>query len=55
MQYELFKNYIEIAKLHYNQMIKEEDEKKSGTKYSRDSDYSRWGGNPESNKGLKPA
>lgn len=48
MQYELFKNYLEMAKLHYNQMLKEEEEAKTGEKYTRGNPYSRWGSNPGS-------
>lgn len=48
MQYELFKNYLEMAKLHYNQMVKEEEMEKAGQKYDRGKAYSRWGSNPGS-------
>lgn len=48
IQYEMFKNFIEIAKLHYNQMVDQEVEKKAGEKYERGKSYSRWSSNPGS-------
>jgi transposase-like protein len=48
MQYEIFKNFIDIAKIHYNQLVKEETEEKAGTKHERGKAYSRWGSNPGS-------
>jgi len=47
-QYELFKNFVEIAKLHYNQLLEEEMREKAGEKYSRSDQYSRWSSNPGS-------
>jgi len=34
--------------MHYNQMLKEDEETKTGEKYSRGREYSRWGSNPGS-------
>ena len=48
MQYELFKNFVELAKMHYNQLVEEEIKEKAGEKYQREKDYSRWGSNPGS-------
>lgn len=48
MQYELFRNFVDIAKLHYNQLVEEELKQKAGEKYERDKPYSRWGSNPGS-------
>lgn len=48
IQYEIFKNYVEIAKLHYNQLMEEELKQKAGEKYQRGKRYSRWGSNPGS-------
>jgi len=48
MQYELFKNFVDIAKMHYNQLVEEEMKEKAGKKYSREKRYSRWGSNPGS-------
>jgi transposase-like protein len=48
MQYELFRNFVDIAKLHYNQLVEEELDKKAGKKYERETRYSRWGSNPGS-------
>jgi putative transposase len=48
MQYELFQNFINIAKMHYNQLVKEETEEKAGKRHSRGKPYSRWGSNPGS-------
>ena len=48
IQFELYKNFIEIAKLHYNQLIEEEMREKAGEKYSRESTHSRWSSNPGS-------
>lgn len=47
-QFELFKNFIEIAKLHYNHLLEEEVREKAGEKYNRSEEYSRWGSNPGS-------
>lgn len=47
-QFELFKNFIEIAKLHYNHLLEEEVRAKAGEKYNRSEEYSRWGSNPGS-------
>jgi putative transposase len=48
MQYQLFQNFIDIAKLHYNQLMESEQNKKAGEKYERGKRYSRWGSNPGS-------
>jgi transposase-like protein len=48
MQYELFKNFIDIAKMHYNNLVTEELKAKAGEKYERGKRYSRWGSNPGS-------
>jgi putative transposase len=48
MQYQLFQNFVDIAKLHYNQLMEEEAELKSGGKYERGKRYNRWGSNPGS-------
>jgi transposase-like protein len=48
MQYELFKNFVDIAKMHYNQLVGEELKEKAGKKYEREKSYSRWGSNPGS-------
>ena len=48
MQYEMFKNFIDIAKIHYNQLVKEEAEEKAGKKHERGNAYNRWGSNSES-------
>lgn len=48
MQYELFKNFVDIAKLHYNNLVSEELKAKAGEKYERGKSYSRWGSNPGS-------
>jgi len=41
MQYELFRNFVDIAKLHYNQLVEEELREKTGEKYERGKPYSR--------------
>ena len=48
IQYEIFKNYVDIAKLHYNQLMEDELKEKAGEKYQRGKRYSRWGSNPGS-------
>jgi len=48
MQYELFKNFVDIAKLHYNNLVSQELKAKAGEKYERGKRYSRWGSNPGS-------
>jgi len=48
MQYQLFQNFIDIAKLHYNQLMESEQNTKAGEKYERGKRYSRWGSNPGS-------
>jgi len=48
MQYELFKNFVELAKMHYNQLVKDELKEKAGKKYERGKRYNRWGSNPGS-------
>lgn len=48
MQYELFKNFVDIAKLHYNNLVSQELKAKAGEKYERGKSYSRWGSNPGS-------
>ena len=48
MQYQLFQNFVDIAKLHYNQLMEEEGQIKAGEKYEREKRYNRWGKNPGS-------
>ena len=48
MQYQLFQNFVDIAKLHYNQLMEEEVRSKAGEKYERGKRYNRWGSNPGS-------
>jgi transposase-like protein len=48
MQYQLFQNFVDIAKLHYNQLVEEEMKTKAGEKYERGKRYNRWGNNPGS-------
>lgn len=48
MQYQLFQNFVDIAKLHYNQLMEEELKMKTGEKYERGKRYNRWGNNPGS-------
>lgn len=48
IQYELFQNFVDVAKLHYNQLMEEEEETKAGEKYERGKRYNRWGKNPGS-------
>jgi len=49
IQYELFQNFVDLAKLHYNQLMEEEEEEnKAGEKYERGKRYNRWGKNPGS-------
>lgn len=48
MQYQLFQNFVDIAKVHYNQMMEEELRMKAGEKYERGKRYNRWGSNPGS-------
>lgn len=48
MQYQLFQNFVDVAKLHYNQIMEEEARNKAGEKYERGKQYSRWGSNPGS-------
>lgn len=48
MQYELFQNFVEVAKIHYNQLMEEESKLKTGEKYERGKRYNRWGNNPGS-------
>ena len=33
MQYQLFQNFVDIAKIHYNQLVEEEVKSKEGEKY----------------------
>ena len=47
-QYQLFQNFIDVAKLHYNQLMEEELRLKTGEKYERGKRYHRWGKNPGS-------
>ena len=44
-QYQLFQNFVDVAKLHYNQMMEEESKLKAGEKYERGKRYHRWGKN----------
>lgn len=48
IQYQLFQNFVDIAKLHYQQLVEEETRKKAGEKYERGKRYNRWGNNPGS-------
>jgi transposase-like protein len=48
MKYELFHNFIDVARLHYNQLVEEESTSKAGEKYERGNRYNRWGSNPGS-------
>lgn len=48
MQYQLFQNFVDVAKLHYNQLMEEEMRTKAGEKYERGRRYNRWGKNPGS-------
>jgi transposase-like protein len=48
MQYQLFQNFVDVAKLHYNQLMETEINTKAGEKYERGKRYSRWGKNPGS-------
>lgn len=48
MQYQLFQNFVDIAKIHYNQLVEEEVNSKAGEKYERGKRYNRWGNNPGS-------
>lgn len=48
VQYELFKSFVDISKLHYNNLVSEELKIKAGSKYERGKRYSRWGSNPGS-------
>ncbi len=52
MQMELFKHYVNMAKILANQFFEDEVRTKSGKKYSREKPeegrYSRWGSNPGS-------
>jgi len=47
-QYQLFQNFVDVAKLHYNQLMEEELRLKTGEKYERGRRYYRWGKNPGS-------
>ena len=47
-QYQLFQNFVDVAKLHYNQLMEEELRLKTGEKYERGKRYHRWGKNPGS-------
>jgi transposase-like protein len=47
-QYELFQNFVDVAKMHYNQLMEEERRLKTGEKYERGRRYHRWGKNPGS-------
>jgi putative transposase len=48
LQYQLFQNFVDVAKLHYNQLMEDEKASKTGKKYERPNRYSRWGKNPGS-------
>jgi putative transposase len=47
-QYQLFQSFVDVAKLHYNQLMEEELRLKTGEKYERGRRYHRWGKNPGS-------
>ena len=42
MQYELFQNFIDLAKTHYNQFVKEEAQQIAGSKHDHGKPYSQW-------------
>lgn len=48
LKYQLFQNFVDMAKLHYNQLMEEELKEKAGEKYERGKRYNRWGNNPGS-------
>jgi transposase-like protein len=48
MQFELFRNFIEMVRLHYAELTKQEVEEKAGKGHERGKAYSRWGSNPGS-------
>jgi putative transposase len=48
LQYQLFQNFLDMAKLHYNQLMEEELKEKAGEKYERGKRHNRWGNNPGS-------
>ena len=52
IQLELFKHFVDVAKILSNQLFEDEVKSKAGEKYSREkpseSKYSRWGSNPGS-------
>lgn len=48
MKYQLFQNFVDVTKLHYNQLVEEEARLKTGEKYERGKRYNRWGSNPGS-------
>lgn len=48
MQYQMFQNFVDVAKVHYNQLMEEELRLKAGEKYERGKRYNRWGSNPGS-------
>jgi len=52
IQLELFKHFVEVAKILANQLFEDEVKSKAGEKYSREKPsegkYSRWGSNPGS-------
>jgi hypothetical protein len=41
MQYQLFQNFVDIAKIHYNQLVEEEVKSKAGEKYEHGKRYNR--------------
>lgn len=47
-QYQIFQNFVDVAKMHYNQLMEEELRLKTGQKYERGGRYQRWGRNPGS-------
>lgn len=48
VQLGLFENFVEMARLHYNQLKEKETFEKAGEKYERGKRYNRWGSNPGS-------
>lgn len=48
VQLGLFENFVDMAKLHYNQLMEKESVAKAGERYERGKRYNRWGSNPGS-------
>ncbi|MFA5806495.1 MAG: hypothetical protein WC879_17830 [Melioribacteraceae bacterium] len=41
IQYQLFQNFVDVAKLHYNQLMEEKLKLKAGEKYERGKRYNK--------------